>query len=99
MAQAGTDLDLCWSHFGHHWRVVDNVSLGAQKMRVQAEPTDILVTVDAVECRVWNAVTEDNRQCVLFVHRILFPDSSTSFSELENDLIPKDPPQDLERAK
>lgn len=66
-------------------------------MRVQAEPTDMLIIVDGVPCRVWNAVTEDNRQCVLFVHRILFPDSSTSFSELENDLIAVKPPQELER--
>jgi hypothetical protein len=39
-------------------------------MRVQMVPTDIVTTLDGVECRVWNGVTEDHKQVFVFVHRI-----------------------------
>lgn len=39
-------------------------------MKIQMEPTEHVVTVDGVECRIWNAVTENNTQCFVFVHRI-----------------------------
>jgi hypothetical protein len=39
-------------------------------MKILMEPTDHVVTVDGVECRVWNGVTEKDTQCFVFVHRI-----------------------------
>jgi hypothetical protein len=39
-------------------------------MKIQMESTEHVITVDGVECRVWNAVTENNTQCFVFVHRI-----------------------------
>jgi hypothetical protein len=39
-------------------------------LRVQAEPTTILLEVDGVPCRIWNAVTDQGEQVFLFVHRV-----------------------------
>jgi hypothetical protein len=39
-------------------------------MKLQIEPTEILTTIDGVECRVWNGVTEDDKQVFVFIHRI-----------------------------
>jgi hypothetical protein len=39
-------------------------------MKLQIEPTKYEVTVDGVECRVWNGVTEDQKQVFVFIHRI-----------------------------
>ena len=39
-------------------------------MKIQMEPTENVVSIDGVECRIWNAVTDSNVQCFVFVHRI-----------------------------
>jgi hypothetical protein len=39
-------------------------------MKLLMESTDHIVSLDGVECRVWNAVTETNIQCFVFVHLI-----------------------------
>jgi hypothetical protein len=39
-------------------------------MRIQMEPTHMMTTLDGIECRVWNGVTEDDKQVFVFVHRI-----------------------------
>ena len=39
-------------------------------MKILMESTKHVITVDGVECRVWNAVTENDTQCFVFVHRI-----------------------------
>lgn len=39
-------------------------------MKIPMESTPHIVTVDGVECRVWNAVTENEVQCLVFVRRI-----------------------------
>lgn len=45
-------------------------------MRVQAEPSDLLVKVDGTLCRVWNAVTENGEQIFLFVARTAVPSTA-----------------------
>jgi hypothetical protein len=42
----------------------------SDQVKVQAESTHILLNVDGVETRVWNAVTEDGEHVFLFVHRV-----------------------------
>lgn len=44
-------------------------------MIIQMEPTERMFTVDGVECRLWNAVTERGSQCFIFVNRIALPRS------------------------
>ena len=39
-------------------------------MKILMESTEHIATLDGVECRVWNAVTENDIQCFIFVHRI-----------------------------
>ena len=41
--------------------------------RVQAEPSHIIVNLDGLECRVWNAITETDEQLFLFVHTVASP--------------------------
>jgi hypothetical protein len=53
-------------------------------MKILMESTPHLVTVDGTECRIWNAVTENEIQCFFFVHRIAVRNSEDQqdFSEL-----------------
>jgi hypothetical protein len=44
------------------------------QLRIQMEPTEHIITIDGVECRVWNAITDRDTQCFIFVHRIAVPD-------------------------
>ena len=44
-------------------------------MKILMESTPHVVTVDGIECRIWNGVTESNTQCFIFVHRIAVRDS------------------------
>jgi hypothetical protein len=39
-------------------------------LKVQMEPTNTIVALDGVQCRVWNGVTDDNKQVFVFVHRL-----------------------------
>ena len=39
-------------------------------MNLLMTSTELVVTIDGIECRVWNAVTENNTQCFVFVHRV-----------------------------
>jgi hypothetical protein len=52
-------------------------------VRIQIEPTEILAKLDGVECRVWNGITEDDKQVIVFVHRIASKD------DLSGELIPR----------
>ena len=56
-------------------------------MKVQMEPTNTIVELDGVQCRVWNGVTEDNKQVFVFVHRL------ASREELEG-LKEQNPPRE-----
>ena len=47
-------------------------------MIIQMEPTEHIVIVDDIECRLWNALTEKGTQCFVFVHRIALPYDGTS---------------------
>jgi len=53
-------------------------------MKILMESTPHVVTVDGIECRIWNAVNEDNTQFLVFVHRIAVrnSDDQREFSEL-----------------
>lgn len=58
-------------------------------MKIQMEPSEHIVLLDGVECRVWNAVTERGTQCFLFIHRIGLrsdettdPDDQREFDEM-----------------
>jgi hypothetical protein len=52
-------------------------------MRIQIEPTEMLGILDGVECRVWNGVTEDDEQVIVFVHRV------ASKADLGAELLPR----------
>jgi hypothetical protein len=39
-------------------------------MRIQIEPSQIIVSLDGIECRCWNGITEEGKQVFVFVHRI-----------------------------
>lgn len=53
-------------------------------MKLLMESTDQIVTLDGVECRIWNALTETNVQCFVFVHRVAVRDTDdqSAVSEL-----------------
>ena len=53
-------------------------------MKILMESTPHLVTVDGIECRVWNGITENETQCFVFVHRVAVrnSDDKTSFLDL-----------------
>jgi len=53
-------------------------------MKILMESTDHMVVVDGVECRAWNAITENQTQCFVFVHRIAVrrSEDQDEFSEL-----------------
>lgn len=53
-------------------------------MKICMESTEMLVDMAGVECRIWNAVTENDTQCFVFVHRIAVrePHEKKVFSEL-----------------
>jgi hypothetical protein len=57
---------------------------GEAGMKILMESTPHIVTVDGVECRVWNAVTDNDIQCFVFVHRIAVhnSDDQREFSDL-----------------
>lgn len=60
--------------------------MGGSAMKILMESTEHVVTVDGVECRVWNAVTEKNHtQCFVFVHRIAVRNDADAkeFEELQ----------------
>jgi hypothetical protein len=54
-------------------------------MKIQMEPTEHLVFVDGVECRVWNAITDRDTQCFVFVHRIGIPTDGTAHPDDRKD--------------
>ena len=39
-------------------------------MQIQIESTDQITHFDGVPCRVWNGVTSDGVECLVFVHRV-----------------------------
>ena len=53
-------------------------------MKILMESTEMVVEMGDVECRIWNAVTEDGTQCYVFVHRIAVrePHDKEAFSTL-----------------
>lgn len=56
-------------------------------MTIQMVPTEHIVTLDGVECRLWNAVTERGSHCFVFVHRIAIPDSEETHPEDNNEFM------------
>ena len=53
-------------------------------MKILMESTEMIVKLGGVECRIWNAVTEDGTQCYVFVRRIAVrePHDKEAFSIL-----------------
>jgi hypothetical protein len=51
------------------------------------EQTEHFAMVDGVHCRIWNGVTEDDKQCFVFVHTIA---SREEISSLLNKLPPEE---------
>lgn len=53
-------------------------------VKILMESTKHIVMLDGVECRVWNAVTENETQCFVFVHRLAVRNSEDqkAFGEL-----------------
>lgn len=47
-------------------------------MMIQMQSTDLIVDVDGVECRIWNAITEKGTQCFVYAHRIAIPNDGTA---------------------
>jgi hypothetical protein len=62
------------------------------QVKIVAESTHILIELDGVECRVWNATTEGGDQCFLFVHRV------ATRAELA-ELVKKPVPQTIETPR
>jgi hypothetical protein len=56
-------------------------------MRIQMEPSDHIVSVDGVLCRVWNGVTEDDRQVFVFVHRIASREELEGLTEVAAPVV------------
>lgn len=59
-------------------------------MRVQAEPTEIVVNFTGGPARVWNAVTEDGEQVFLFV--VIVGTANDAKTALVEKLIPVEIP-------
>lgn len=55
-------------------------------MIIQMEPTEHIVTVDGVECRIWNAITAKGSQCFVFVHSIAFPNDGTVYADDQTEI-------------
>jgi hypothetical protein len=66
-------------------------------MRLQIEPTEIVTTLDGVECRVWNGISEHGAQCFVFVHRIAIRAGEPGGEALEAELDAVDPPASIKR--
>lgn len=64
---------------------------GRNRMQLQIEATDKITTLDGVQCRYWEGVTEDGIPCKVFVHRIAVRDDNDS-SKFEAELTEKMPP-------
>lgn len=58
-------------------------------MKIQMESTETILTLDGVECRLWNAVTDDGIPCLVFVHRIAVAESGSveAFEGLKFKLV------------
>jgi hypothetical protein len=52
-------------------------------MRIQIEPSDIFVDVNGVKCRVWNGITEDDKQVFVFVSSIASVEDLEGLIEIE----------------
>jgi hypothetical protein len=66
-------------------------------VRIQIEPTEKMVEVDGVPCRVWNGVTEKGVQVFLFVHRVAVAVEDDS-AELDAALREVSEPKTLRRG-
>jgi hypothetical protein len=65
-----------------------------EAMKILMEMTEFKVVADGVECRVWNGVTEDEKQVFVFVHRIATQEDITELMKRQNPerLILKEDP-------
>lgn len=55
-------------------------------MRVQIEPTELVVDLNGVQARVWNGITESGVQVFVFVHRVAVR-STEHAAAFERELI------------
>lgn len=62
-------------------------------MRVQAEPTEHCLVVDGVEVRIWQAVTAQGAQVLLFVYRVVTDERGAP--ELRQWLLPMGPAKEI----
>ena len=60
-------------------------------MEIIIKATDKITTMDGVQVRVWDGVTEDGIKCTVFVHRIAIP-IETPECGLDRELQMKMPP-------
>jgi hypothetical protein len=51
-------------------------------MRIQIEPSEIFAVVRGVKCRVWNGVTEDDKQVFVFVAGVSSPETLEGLIDL-----------------
>jgi hypothetical protein len=54
-------------------------------LRIQIEPSEIFLMVNGVRCRVWNGVTEDDKQVFVFVAALASHEDMKPL--LENDVV------------
>ena len=52
-------------------------------MKVTAEATDVITTIDGRPARVWKATTENGVPCLMFVARIAVPDDDARFDHAQ----------------
>lgn len=67
-------------------------------MRIQIEPTEHILTVDDVEVRLWNGVSEDGTHCFVFVHRIVVREGEMDQARFERELLTMEPANVKERS-
>lgn len=60
-------------------------------MKIQIEATDKIVTLDGVECRVWEGTTESGIPCKVFVHRLAVREDHDA-EQFDRELYTKMPP-------
>lgn len=60
-------------------------------MRIVMTATDVITTLDGVECRLWEGVTANGVRCKVFVHRVAVHNDDDQ-SQFERELQEQLPP-------
>jgi len=64
-------------------------------VRLSISTTDKIVSLDGVQCREWDGVTDTGVRCTVYVHRVAAKEEADQ-GVFEDDLCPMDPPKEME---